>query len=68
MNCAQVCPKGLNPSEAIAELWRVAGSQFDPDVVEAFCRSLEVNGLDDGGVAAVRERSSAASPIALERA
>jgi len=60
--------RGKGTSEAIAELWRVAGSQFDPDVVEAFCRSLEVNGLDDGGVAAVRERSSAASPIALERA
>jgi succinate dehydrogenase / fumarate reductase iron-sulfur subunit len=23
MNCAQVCPKGLNPSEAIAEVKRM---------------------------------------------
>ena len=32
---------GLAPETARAELLRCAGSQFDPEVVEAFLRMLE---------------------------
>ena len=28
-------------TEAVAELWKSAGSQFDPKIVEAFCKMLE---------------------------
>ena len=30
--------RALSPEEAIAELNRCAGTQFDPRVVDAFCR------------------------------
>jgi len=29
--------RGIDPGEAIADLRRKSGSQFDPDVVEVFC-------------------------------
>lgn len=35
---------GRTMEEAIAELFRCRGTQFDPDVVEAFIHSLEVSG------------------------
>lgn len=37
---------GLTRAEAVFELSRCAGSQFDPDVVGAFVRLLESGGLD----------------------
>lgn len=33
----------MSEADAVAELRRCAGSQFDPEVVESFCRSLELN-------------------------
>ena len=36
----------IPPEEAIAELRRCAGSQFDPRVVETFCRTLANRGVD----------------------
>ncbi len=44
---------GVDTAEAIRELRRQAGIQFDPDVVETFCASVEE--LDTGAVAAVSE-------------
>ncbi len=32
--------RGTDPGEAIADLRRKSGSQFDPDVVEVFCATL----------------------------
>jgi two-component system cell cycle response regulator len=34
--------RAMSESDAVAELRRCAGTQFDPDVVESFCRSLEL--------------------------
>jgi HD-GYP domain-containing protein (c-di-GMP phosphodiesterase class II) len=37
-----VDPSRLSSAEALAELERWAGTQFDPAVVAAFCQALEV--------------------------
>ena len=39
----------LSPEEALAELRRYAGIQFDPDMVEAFARTAWVRGVADPG-------------------
>ena len=36
---------GMRPARALEELRRVAGDQFDPDVVQAFERVAEARGL-----------------------
>ena len=36
--------RGRSTEEAVAELRRCSGTQFDPDIVEAFVRSLEISG------------------------
>ena len=42
----------IDPADAIAELRRCAGSQFDPAVVEAFCSTVETAAVGDlNGVA-----------------
>lgn len=41
MTCGRPYKKPLSPQEALAELERCAGSQFDPSIVEAF---LKLNG------------------------
>jgi diguanylate cyclase (GGDEF)-like protein len=37
--------RGITPGEAIAELHRCAGTQFDPEVVRAFCAELDAGSL-----------------------
>ncbi len=40
--------KALSPQQAIGELREMAGSQFDPDVVEAFCAAVKPAGTPEG--------------------
>jgi putative nucleotidyltransferase with HDIG domain len=40
----RVYQRGRSKEEAVAELRRCSGSQFDPAIVEAFVRSLEIPG------------------------
>jgi putative nucleotidyltransferase with HDIG domain len=45
----------LTPEQALAELRKFGGIQFDPDVVDAFVRTEWARGLADPGRAEVRE-------------
>lgn len=45
MTTDRVYRPALLPAEAIKELMRCAGSQFDPGIVEVFCRILAADGL-----------------------
>jgi diguanylate cyclase (GGDEF)-like protein len=50
----------MNPAQAILELRRVAGTQFDPDVVDVFCAAYEAGQFDGvWGRALVTERELA---------
>jgi hypothetical protein len=51
----------LSPEEALAELRRYAGIQFDPDMVEAFARTDWVRGVADPG------RPNEARPVPMIR-
>jgi len=42
----------MRPSRAMEELIEGTGTQFDPDVVDAFCRVIEEAECDEGGLAA----------------
>ena len=43
--CSKTPYKGERSVEdAVAELRRCSGTQFDPDIVEVFVRSLEISG------------------------
>jgi two-component system, cell cycle response regulator len=41
--------RGINEGEAVAELCRAAGTQFDPQVVDVFCSQLACAPLGPGG-------------------
>jgi putative nucleotidyltransferase with HDIG domain len=45
----------LKPEQALAELRKFGGIQFDPDVVDAFVKTKWARGLADPGTDAVRE-------------
>ena len=49
--------RGKDVADALAELRRVAGSQFDPDVVEVFCSSVETTEIANGAMTALTEPS-----------
>jgi HD-GYP domain-containing protein (c-di-GMP phosphodiesterase class II) len=68
--------KPLTPQEALAELRRYAGIQFDPEMVEAFARTEWVRGVADPGrpndprpvplLREAAERMTAAVPVPAE--
>ena len=53
--------KAMSPAEAIAELERNSGSQFDPRVVEVFLRILTRDGTHDEHSIAVRQTGASTS-------
>ena len=48
----------LSPVEALAELRRSAGTQFDPRVVDAFCKAVEARDAATGGTSPIARESS----------
>jgi HD domain/MASE9 len=56
-------PVPLTPAEALEELHRYAGIQFDPNVVEAFARTKTATAIDeDGDEPGAHERKPTAVP------
>ncbi len=54
--------RAIAPAEAISELRRNAGSQFDPAVIDAFCSELGQRGLDLESHSALSPQASAGLP------